>query len=74
MDEEKPERFKHGILDPEERARQKQASRDRDQELLDKGLITPEQLRIKNSAFAALPLSEFKIIKIGGRPLKPSKR
>lgn len=59
--------YKVGILDPEKRAREKQARRDRDQQRLDEGSISPDELQRKNSAFAALPLHEFKIVAIGGK-------
>jgi hypothetical protein len=56
-----------GILDPEQRAREKQESRDRDQKRLADGSISPEELSRKNSAFAALPIHECKIVAIGGK-------
>jgi len=42
------------IFSPEERAREKQLSREEDARMLAEGLITVEELRIRNSPFAQL--------------------
>ena len=54
-------------LDPAKRAAEKQASRERDMELIRSGAMTPEQLRQKNDFFAALDITNFRIASIGGR-------
>jgi hypothetical protein len=61
-------------LDPKKRAAEKQASRDRDLERLRKGEVTPEELTKENNFFAALDLTKFKIVSIGGRPLRKDKK
>jgi hypothetical protein len=43
-------------IDPEERRREKQASRDEDARRLAAGEVTPEQLNRENSFFAGLSL------------------
>lgn len=55
-------------LNVEERAHQKQASRDRDLARLRNGEISPAELAQENNFFAALDLPSFKIVSIGGRP------
>jgi len=62
--------FKVFPLDANERARQKQASRDRDLARLKAGEINPAELAHENNFFAALDLPSFKIVAIGGRPLR----
>lgn len=57
-------------LDVEERARQKQASRERDLARLRNGEVSPAELAHENNFFAALDLPSFKIVAIGGRPLR----
>lgn len=56
-------------LNEAERARQKQASRDRDADRLARGEISPAELAEENSFFASLDVSRFKIVAIGGRPI-----
>jgi hypothetical protein len=60
--------YKIEKLDQAERARQKQARRDRDNARLDAGEISPTELNRENGFFSALPLAKFKIVSIGGRP------
>ena len=55
------------VLDSEKRAREKQASRDRDLMRLQSGEIDQEQLRRENSLFSSLPLRSFRIVAIGKR-------
>jgi len=62
--------MKIGKLDQEERARQKQASRNRDQARLAAGEIDSEGLRKENGFFSSLDLKGFRIAAIGGKPLK----
>jgi len=62
--------MKFGKLDQEERARQKQASRDRDQARLAAREIDREDLRKENDFFSSLDLRNFRITAIGGKPLK----
>jgi len=57
-------------LNVEERARQKQASRERDLARLRNGEVSPAELAHENNFFAALDLPRFKIVSISGRPLR----
>lgn len=57
-----------GVLDQEARIREKQASRDRDAARLDAGEIDREGLRAKNGFFTKLPIADFRIVSVGGRP------
>lgn len=50
------------VLDPQERAREKQASRADDEEALRSGALTQDQLREKNS-FLKLPGAKIKLDK-----------
>lgn len=52
------------------RAEGKHANRDHDEYLLDHKLINRDDLRKINGFFSALPLNQFYISAIGGRPLK----
>lgn len=61
--------FAIGVLDSKKRARDKQASRERDRLRLNSGLVDREGLRRENGFFSSLPLHEFRIASIGGRPL-----
>lgn len=54
----------------QDRVAEKQASRDRDMTRLAAGMVTREQLRAENSFFACLDLSTFRIVAIGGQPIK----
>ena len=56
-------------LDAAERAREKQASRERDAERLQRGEVSRAQLARENDFFEALDPSGFEIVAIGGRPL-----
>jgi hypothetical protein len=60
--------YKIEKLDQAERARQKQARRDRDHARLEVGEISPAELNRENGFFSALPLGKFKIVSIGKRP------
>jgi len=57
-------------FDPEKRARDKQESRERDRARLESGEIDREGLRRENGFFSALPLRDFRIVAIGGRPIR----
>jgi hypothetical protein len=52
------------------RAAEKQASSDEDADRLARGEITGAELRVENNFFASLDMSRFKIVAIGGRPIK----
>jgi hypothetical protein len=56
-------------LDSAERARQKQARRDRDSARLQSGKVSPAELQRENSFFGPLNPSKFEIVAIGGRPI-----
>ena len=56
-------------LDQQERARQKQASRDRDLARLAQGEISAQDLQHENSFFGSVDPGSFEIVAIGGRPL-----
>ena len=57
------------VLDPPQRARDKQGSRERDADRLRRGEVSREQLASENGWFSSLDLSSFEIVAIGGRPL-----
>lgn len=61
-------------FDPAERARQKQASRDRDARRLADGEVTPTELRRENAFFGSLDFSRFRMTAIGDRPVEYSRR
>ncbi|GEL44512.1 MAG: hypothetical protein ACAH20_00340 [Methylobacteriaceae bacterium] len=61
--------FRVGVLDQDARIRQKQASRDRDAARLRSGEIDRAILQRENDFFAGLPIHEFRIVLVGGRPL-----
>ena len=54
-------------FDPIERAREKQASRDRDAARLESGEVSRLDLQHENSIGSHLPLSRYQIVAIGGR-------
>lgn len=54
------------------RARQKEISRARDAARLDAGEVSPDPLKRENYFFSALPIKQYKIVAIGGRPLRRS--
>lgn len=56
-------------LDQVERARQKQASRERDSARLQHGDVSPAELQRENSFFGPLNPARFEILAIGGRPV-----
>ena len=56
-------------LNSAKRDREKQASRDRDAERLQRGEVIRAELGRENGFFSSLDLSSFEIIAIGGRPL-----
>jgi hypothetical protein len=58
-----------GVLDSGKRARDKQASRERDNARLSSGEVSQNELRQENGFFSSLPLHRFRIAAIGGRPL-----
>ncbi len=58
-------------FDPAERARQKQASRDRDRERLEKGEVSAEDLRLENSFFGSLDVANFRIAAVGKKKFDP---
>lgn len=57
-------------LDQAQRAREKQESRDRDAARLASGEIDREQLKRENDFFAAVDFSEWRIVAIGGVPIR----
>ncbi|NTF23587.1 hypothetical protein G6L37_35020 [Agrobacterium rubi] len=61
--------YKIDVLNSNERAREKQKSRDRDQFRLDNGQVSGKELRRENSVFSSLPLHRFRMMAIGGKPL-----
>lgn len=63
-------RFAVAILNSEERAREKQASCERDQKRLNSGEVSREELARENGFFSSLPLEKFRISSIGGRPIE----
>lgn len=52
------------------RGQRKQLSRDRDAMLLQSGQVSREEMKHQNSFFSALPLQRFKIVAIGGKPVR----
>lgn len=61
--------YRVGVLDQAARIRQKQAGRDRDAAHLRSGEIDRASLQRQNDFFAGLPIHEFGIVSVGGRPL-----
>lgn len=61
---------KDPILEYGSRADEKQQSRVRDEARLEAGEISPDELKVENNFFAALPIKRFKIVAIGKRRLK----
>ncbi len=61
--------YQVGVLDSDARAREKQASRDRDAARLASGEIDRDSLRRKNGFFSSLEIKNFKIVSVGGRSL-----
>lgn len=57
-------------LKPCARAQQKQLGRDRDAMLLKSGQVSEAELKQRNSFFSALPIKRFKVIAIGGKPVR----
>ena len=57
------------ILDPEQRAAEKQARRAEDARRLSAGEISHEALAHQNDFFAAVDRQPFRIAAIGGRPI-----
>ncbi len=57
------------VLDPMKRASEKQASRERDRERLVSGQVNRDDLRRENGLFSSIPLQQFHIASIGGRPV-----
>ncbi|WP_375276019.1 hypothetical protein [Methylorubrum thiocyanatum] len=57
------------MLDQDARICQKQESRDRDAARLHSGEIDRASLQRENDFFAGLPIEEFRIVSVGGRPL-----
>lgn len=51
-----------GTFDPIERRREKQAARDKDEEDLRAGRVTPEELSKRNGFFSALDIKNAKIV------------
>jgi hypothetical protein len=56
-------------LDPQERVREKQASRDRDAWEIASGQASPSDVARRNDFFRPLDLNEFRIVAIGRRPV-----
>ncbi len=54
----------------DERAKQKELSRMRDAARLEAGEVTQDQLHRENRFFSAVPIKRFKIVAIGGKPLR----
>ena len=61
--------FQIGVLDQDERNRQKQASREHDRARLEAGEIGRADLRVENGFFSSLGLRDFRIASVGRRPL-----
>ena len=59
--------FDVAVLDSEKRAREKQASRRRDESRLHSGIVSREDFARENGFFSSLPLHSFRIAAIGGR-------
>lgn len=57
-------------LDQRARAAAKQASRDEDARRLAAGEISEDELRRNNSFFGSLDMSRFRMVAIGGKPIK----
>jgi hypothetical protein len=62
--------YEIGNLDGGARAAEKQASRDDDAKRLASGEISAAALRRKNSFFGSLAFSKFRIVAIGGKPIR----
>lgn len=62
MTDEPKKPLKVEFYDPKERARQKQAARDKDDEDLRTGKVTREELRKRNGFFSGLDFSKAKIV------------
>lgn len=60
------------ILDRSPRAKQKELSRARDAVRLQSGQVSPEQLKHENNFFRSLPIKRYKMVAIGGKPLRCS--
>jgi len=56
-----------GVLDPAQRAAEKQASRDRDQARLDAGEVSAQELSRENDFFSCFD-GALEIVEIGGKP------
>lgn len=54
------------------RARQKELSRARDAARLAAGEVSPDQLKRENHFFSALPIKRYKMVAVGGKPLRRS--
>ncbi len=65
---------REGMLNSVEQAREKQADRERDEDLLRSGAMSPVKLNRRNGFFSVLPVSEFSIVSVGGRPLAQDKK
>jgi len=57
-------------LDAGKRARDKQDARERDQARLEAGEVDRDGLRRENGFFSSLPLKDFRIVAIGGKPIR----
>jgi hypothetical protein len=62
-----------GKLDQNERAREKQAARDRDAARLKSGEVSREQLASENNPFSGMGLKNFRIVGIGRRAVSSLK-
>ena len=52
-----------------DRVREKQESREQDAIALANGSVSSYELRVSNGFFAALPLSRYKVVAIGGKEI-----
>jgi len=58
------------IEDQIERAKQKELSRASDAARVEAGEVSLDQLYRENSFFSAVPIKRFKMVAIGGKPLR----
>jgi hypothetical protein len=59
----RPRANKRATFNWEDRMREKQAARDKDDDDLRSGKVTPEQLQQRNSMFAGLDLSKATVVR-----------
>lgn len=62
--------FEIGVLNGQDRVAQKEQSRAADLMRLAAGEISRDDLMRQNGFFSSLPIHSFRIVAIGGRPVK----